>query len=211
MSDELSLPALELNVLQARVLGVLVEKQHTVPDSYPLTLNALLTGCNQKSSRDPVLEATEGEIAEAIDSLRQLSLLAEASGGRVARYEHLMGRALQIPSQSVAILAVLMLRGPQTAGELRLNCERLHRFADISALEGFLHELSERAVAPLVKQLPKQAGARECRWTHLLSGDVIEVSVSAAPSALADRVTALESELAQLKAQVAQIVLDLGG
>lgn len=158
-----------LSLLQTRVLGVLIEKQQTVPDSYPLSLNALLTGCNQKSSRDPVLEVTESDVALVIDELRGLALLSEVSAGRVPRYEHALGRGLQIPSQSVALLAVLMLRGPQTAGELRLNCERLHRFADISAVEGFLDELAGREAGALVVQMPKQAGAREARWAHLLS------------------------------------------
>jgi len=192
-----------LSLLQTRVLGVLIEKQHTVPDSYPLTLNSLVTGCNQKSSRDPVLEASEGDVAAAIDQLRALNMVNEVSGGRVPRYEHLLGRALQIPSQSVALLAVLMLRGPQTAGELRLNCERLHRFADISAVEGFLDELAGREAGALVAQLPKQAGARECRWAHLLSGEVQSVSSGLANRTLLERVDQLELEVAQLKQQLA--------
>ncbi|MBM5571247.1 DUF480 domain-containing protein [Deefgea chitinilytica] len=192
-----------LSLLQTRVLGVLIEKQHTVPDSYPLTLNSLVTGCNQKSSRDPVLEASEGDVAAAIDQLRALNMVNEVSGGRVPRYEHLLGRALQIPSQSVALLAVLMLRGPQTAGELRLNCERLHRFADISAVEGFLEELAGREPGALVAQLPKQAGARECRWAHLLSGEVPSISSELPNRTLLERVDQLELEVVQLKQQLA--------
>ncbi|HEY4999136.1 MAG TPA: DUF480 domain-containing protein, partial [Usitatibacter sp.] len=137
------LPALSL--LETRVLGVLVEKQHTVPDSYPLTLNALVSGCNQKTARDPVIEAAEAEVQAAIDHLKSLSLLMESSGGRVMRYSQNVGKAIGVPPQSVALLAVLLLRGPQTAGELRINAERLHRFGDILAVEGFLHELAERA------------------------------------------------------------------
>ena len=127
-----------LSLLETRVLGVLVEKQHTVPDSYPLSLNALTLGCNQKTARDPVLNASEAEVQDAVDALRVLSLVFESSGSRVARYEHNAGRVLALPSQSVALLAVLMLRGPQTASELRANCERLHRFADTSSVEAFL-------------------------------------------------------------------------
>ena len=123
-----------LSLLETRVLGVLAEKQHTVPDTYPLTLNALVSGCNQKTSRHPVIEATESEVLGAIDGLRALSLVIESSGGRVARYEHNLGRVLQIPSQSAALLTVLMLRGPQTAGELRINADRWYRFADISSV-----------------------------------------------------------------------------
>lgn len=197
-----------LSLLQTRVLGVLIEKQQTVPDSYPLTLNSLLAGCNQKSSRDPVLEVTEGDVAVAIDELRALAMVSEVSGSRVPRYEHLLGRALQIPSQSVALLAVLMLRGPQTAGELRLNCERLHRFADISAVEGFLDELAVREAGALVVQMPKQAGAREARWAHLLSGEV-QFERTAVPAAgLAERVTALEQEVAELKQSLAILLAE---
>src|SRR4051812_36008187 len=138
----MSLPTLSpLSLLQTRVLGVLVEKQHTVPDTYPLTLNALTAGCNQKTSRDPTMDASTGEVQATIDWLRSLSLIVETSGGRVMRYAHNVERVLQIPSQAVAILATLMLRGPQTVAELRMITERLHRFADSSALEAFLAEL----------------------------------------------------------------------
>src|SRR5664279_4771044 len=110
-----------LSLLEARVLGVLVEKAHTVPDSYPLSLNALTLGCNQKTAREPVLTASDGEVQEAVDALRALSLVFESSGSRVTRFEHNAGRALALPSQSVTLLATLMLRGPQTASELRTN------------------------------------------------------------------------------------------
>src|SRR5438067_3157192 len=162
------LPALSL--LETRVLGTLVEKQHTVSDSYPLTLNALVAGCNQKTSRSPVIEATEAEVQAALDGLKSANLVIETSGGRVSRYAQNIERVLQIPSQSAALLTALMLRGPQTAGELRINCERLHSFADISAVEGFLDELASRSAGPLVVQLPRLPGSRESRWAHLLSG-----------------------------------------
>src|SRR6516165_11048830 len=118
-----------LSLLEARVLGVLVEKDRTVPDSYPLTLNALVLGCNQKSSRDPVLNAAETEVQTAINGLKNMVLVIERRGERVARYAHNTERIMNVPQQAAALLAVLMLRGPQTAGELRNNCERLHRFA----------------------------------------------------------------------------------
>ena len=168
-----------LSLLETRVLGVLAEKQRTVPDSYPLTLNSLVSGCNQKSSRDPVIEAAEAEVQTALDSLRGLSLIVETSGGRASRYAHNIEKVLHIPTQSTALLAMLMLRGPQTAGELRINCERLHKFADISSVESFLVELAERAAGALVVELPRQPGSRENRWMHLLSGaPVIEERVS---------------------------------
>ena len=159
-----------LSMLEARALAVLVEKERTVPDTYPMTLNAITAGCNQKSSRQPVIEASDTEVQAALDSLRRASLVIESSGGRAMRYAHNARRVLDIPAEAVALVATLVLRGPQTAGELRINCERLHRFADISAVEGYLHELAARAAGPLVAELPRQPGARETRWASLLGG-----------------------------------------
>ena len=191
----------ELSLLEARVLGVLIEKAHTVPDSYPLSLNSLVSGCNQKTTRDPVMNATEAEVQVAADALKALHLVFESSGSRVTRYEHNMGRAMALPSQSVAVLAVLMLRGPQTSSELRANTDRLHRFADVSSVEAFLDELaarSEEKGGPLVVKLPRAPGAREARWTHLLCG---AVDVSALPVAAQSEDFVAASELASLKSQ----------
>jgi len=196
-----------LSLLETRVLGVLVEKQHTVADTYPLTLNALVAGCNQKTSRDPVLNATDAEVQLAIDQLRSLSLIVESSGGRVMRYAHNVERVLALPSQSVALLATLMLRGAQTVGELRTSSERLHRFADVSAVEGFLHELAARSEGGLVEELPKAAGERENRWVHLLSGrDATLAALAAVPAAggAATETLAL-SELAAVKASIVEM------
>jgi len=190
-------------MLEARALGVLVEKSLTVPDSYPLSLNSLTLGCNQKTARDPVIAASEGEVQLAVDALKTLALAFESSGSRVARYEHNLGRALGVPSQSVALLATLVLRGPQTAAELRTAAERLHRFADVSAVEGFLDELAARPAdkgGALVVKLPRAPGAREQRWAHLLSG---AVDVSALPAAADDDSIVSTSELAGLKARLA--------
>ena len=198
-----------LSLLEARVLGVLVEKAHTVPDSYPLSLNALTLGCNQKTARDPVLNATESEVQGALDALKALSLVFESSGSRVARYEHNTARAMGLPSQSVALLAALALRGPQTSAELRANCDRLHRFADISSVEAFLDELAARPPdkgGALVRKLPRAPGAREARWTHLLCGPV---DVSALPVAPAGEDFVATSELAALKAQQAAMRSEL--
>jgi uncharacterized protein YceH (UPF0502 family) len=164
----MTLPVLSL--AEARVLGVLVEKQRTVPDTYPLTLNALVAGCNQKTSREPILSLTETEVQQALDSLKGRSMVIETSGGRVMRYAHNVERALALPSQSVALLATLFLRGAQTAGELRINADRLHRFADISTVEAFLNELAERQSGALVAELPRAPGTRETRWMQLLTG-----------------------------------------
>lgn len=190
-----------LSLLETRVLGVLVEKQRTVPDTYPLTLNALAAGCNQKTSRDPVLSARDAEVQVAIDRLKSLLLIIESSGGRVMRYAHNVGRVLQVPAESVALIAMLMLRGPQTAGELRINCDRLQRFVDISAVEGFLRELAEWPADALAIELPRQPGARENRWTHLLAGPPAPED----PLAAGDGNEARGSELAVLKSAVARL------
>jgi uncharacterized protein YceH (UPF0502 family) len=191
-----------LSLLETRVLGVLVEKQHTVPDTYPLTLNALVAGCNQKTSRDPVIEASEAEVQAAIDRLKSLTLVVESSGGRVMRYAQNAGKALGLPPQSIALLAVLFLRGPQTAGELRINSERLHRFGDILAVEGFLNELAEKA---FVRELARQPGARETRWAHLLSGEAALPAASDSPAA-AGRVESVGvGEMAAMRAELDEL------
>jgi len=216
-----------LSLLELRVLGVLIEKAHTVPDSYPLSLNSLTLGCNQKTARDPVLNASEEQVQASVDALRALSLVFETSGSRVTRYEHNLGRALGLPSQSVALLAVLMLRGPQTGSELRANSERLHRFADLSSVEAFLDELAERPAekgGALVVKLPRAPGAREPRWAQLLGGpvDMSALALTAAEVGEPDRVAAgeiaalraqqgtMQAELAELRALVDRLYQELG-
>jgi hypothetical protein len=214
-----------LSLLETRVLGVLAEKERTVPDIYPLTLNALIAGCNQKTSREPVINATETEVQAAIDSLKTMTLVIESSGGRVPRYSHNIERVLHIPKQSSALLTVLMLRGPQTAGELRINCDRLHNFTDISSVEAFLRELAERPTGALVAELPRQAGSRENRWMHLLSGAPAAQDAAAAVSvpiletggvavseiaALKANVARLQAEVSELKALLEKVCSELG-
>ena len=196
----------EFSLLETRVLGTLYEKQHTVPDSYPLTLNALVSGCNQKTSRSPVMEVSEADVQGALDALKSLNLVMETSGGRVSRYSHNVERVLQVPSQSAAILTVLMLRGPQTGGELRINSERLHKFADISAVDAFLQELSGRS---LIVQLARQPGSREARWAHLLSGTP-QAEVVAQPEAATSDLSALRAEVAALRDLVDRIAKHVG-
>ncbi len=199
-----------LSLLEARVLGVLIEKAHTVPDSYPLSLNSLTLGCNQKTTREPVLSALEAEVQDAVDALKALHLVAEASGSRVTRYEHNAGRVLALPSQSIALLATLVLRGPQTVSELRSASERLHRFADLSSVEGFLDELAARPDekgGALVVRLPRAPGAREPRWAHLMSG---AIDVSALPVATDTPDFVAASEIAALKAQQAALQTEVG-
>jgi uncharacterized protein len=214
-------PLPTLSLLETRVLGVLAEKQRTVPDSYPLTLNALVAGCNQKTSRLPILEVSDAEAQGAIDNLKGRSLVSETSGGRVYRYAHNLDGVLRIPSQSIILLTVLMLRGPQTAGELRIGCERMHNFADISAVEGFLNEMAERPAGPLVTRLARLPGARENRWAHLLSGAPTEEAAVGAAStadaaslgevaAIQANVARLESEVAGLRELLARVCSELG-
>lgn len=198
----------DLTPLEARVLGVLVEKAATVPDTYPLSLNALVAGCNQKTAREPVINATDAEVLTAIDGLKRSSLVFEASSTRVTRYEHNAARGLNVDGASVALLAVLMLRGPQTAAELRANAERLHRFSDIAAVEACLQALAER-YPPRAVRLERAPGARESRWAHLLSGEAaLPAAIASGPFepsaaggvAAADAVSA--GELAALKGQI---------
>ncbi len=206
----------DLSATEARVLAVLVEKQHTVPDSYPLSLNALTQGCNQKTAREPVLNLGEAEVLEALNELKGMSLVQEVSGSRVVRFEHNLRRVYGVPGQAEALLTVLMLRGPQTAAELRLNAERLHRFADISSVEGFLEELAERQPALAVK-LPRAPGAREQRWAHLLCGPV-QAEALAGPrdrdegraAGRDEELQLLRAEVDLLKAQVARLMAELG-
>jgi hypothetical protein len=213
-----------LSATEARVLGTLMEKARTVPDSYPLTLNTLVIGCNQKSSREPVMQLPEAAVIEALEALRELHLVFESSGSRVTRYEHNFQRAIGVPEQSAVLLGLLMLRGPQTAGELRLNTERWYKFLDIASVDAFLEELQDRADAkggPLVVKLARAPGAREQRWAHLVCGpvDPTVFSVSGAPASgateddvihLTRRVATLEDALATLQDQMQNLHEQLG-
>lgn len=201
----MSTPPPVLSLAEARVLAVLVEKERTVPDTYPLSLNALVAGCNQKTNRDPVTNLSEAEVQEAIDSLRRRSLVIESSGGRVMRYAQNMKRVLGVPSESVALLTTLMLRGPQTTAELRMNSERLQRFSDASALEAFLTELAEWGPGALVLLLPRAPGARESRWVHLLCGPVDVSSFPVASEPRATSTSGTQAELAELRDRVAEL------
>jgi uncharacterized protein YceH (UPF0502 family) len=219
--DALSRPPIRaLTLLEGRVLSVLVEKQHTVPDSYPLSLNALTLGCNQKTGRAPVMNATEAEVLTAIDGLKRLSLVFEGSSSRVPRFEQNMNRVLGLPSQSGALLTTLLLRGPQTAAELRLNSARLHGFADISSVEAFLDELAVND-PPRVVKLARTPGERENRWMHLLCGEVSAGDFAAAGSdedavppsafeALKAEQKRLADEVTQLRALVGHMAAELG-
>ncbi len=205
-----------LTSLEARVLAVLVEKAATVPDSYPLSVNALTMGCNQKTARDPVMAASEPDVLAALDELKAMHLVNTVSGNRVVRFEHNGARGLGVPGAALALLTLLMLRGPLTTAELRLHTERLHKFADLSSVEGFLEELAERT-PPFVVKLPRAPGAREPRWAHLLCG---EVAIQAGAAELGGRddelaflraeQQRLSGELEQLKSLVMRMAGELG-
>ena len=216
------MPLTPLSAVEARVLGTLMEKARTVPDSYPLTLNSLVLGCNQKSSRDPLMNISDAQAVEALEGLKAQALVLESSGSRVTRWEHNFQRGVGVPEQSAVLLGLLLLRGPQTAGELRLNSERWYRFADISSVEGFLDELEQRSGekgGPLVAKLARASGMREQRWAHLLCGPVD--TTAAAPDNRADargpaaaglelRIESLEREMAQLRSTLQNLCEQLG-
>ena len=199
-----------LTPIEARVLAALMEKARTVPDSYPLSLNALVLGCNQKTSRDPLMEVTADEASAAIASLKALSLVFEASSSRVPRFEHNFRRAMAVNEDQAVVLGLLMLRGPQTPAELRSNGERWTKFADVAAVEAVLNELQVRGDGggqATVQKLPRMPGAREQRWHHLLCGEpdmealMAQAPSAAEPSDLTARVTTLENSLARLKTE----------
>lgn len=199
---------------QARIVAVLMEKQRTVPDSYPLSLAALVSGCNQKTAREPVMTLSDQDVLQALAELRQRDWVIESSGSRVLRYEHNAVRKLQITVNGMILLAVLILRGPQTVAELRANSQRWYEFVDNSSVEAFLEELAARPDGALVTRLARQPGSREARWAHLLCGEVamaMPAATSAAPTtstaaapgrldALEARIETLERELAHLRA-----------
>jgi uncharacterized protein len=208
-----------LTPVEARVLATLMEKARTVPDSYPLTLNSLLLGCNQKTSREPLMELTEAEVSGAVDSLREAGLVHETTGGRATKFTHNAQRGMGVPEQSAVLLGLLMLRGPQTAAELRLNTERWYKFADVSSVEGFLDEMQERSEekgGPLVIKLDRAPGAREQRWAHLLCGPVDASALAAARTGTVvggetqERIAKLEAEVAELRATVEKLCAELG-
>lgn len=201
-----------LSEFEARVLGCLVEKEITTPEYYPLSLNALVHACNQKSNRDPLMNLDENAVRHALRMLGEQMLARSASGdSRVAKYEHRLPDTFNFTRPETAILCELLLRGPQTPGELRSRAERMHPFEDLSVVQSTLKHLMERD-PPLVKVLPRQAGNKEARYMHLLSGDVevreAPLVKEAAPSGISgenERITRLETEISDLQKEVADL------
>ncbi len=194
---------MQLNESEARVIGCLIEKEATTPDNYPLTVNALISACNQKTNRRPVVDYDEETVTNALDSLRDKNLVYLFHGGssRVPKYKHLVPKILDLAYPEVAVICVLLLRGPQTPGEIKSRSARLYNFADIGQVDETLRALSD-SEAPLVKDLGRQPGQKESRFAHLLSGEVeiparAVIGQAAAPGT--DRFAKLENELDQLR------------
>lgn len=199
-----------LTQTEARVVGSLVEKQLTTPEYYPLTLNALTAACNQKSNRDPVMSLGETEIMTAIDSLRDKNLvyLFYGTGSRTVKYKHMLPGVYDLNEAGVAVVAVLLLRGPQTIGEIRERTGRLHEFGGLNEVQETLDELTRRD-EPIVIKLDRQPGQKEARYAHLLSGEVAQEQIVAAPRMTAsdgsnDRIEKLESEVESLRSELAE-------
>lgn len=197
----------DLTPVEARVLGALIEKDITTPDYYPLSLNALVNACNQKSNREPVMELSEDDARAALASLQEKRLAGPASGAdsRVTKYEHRLQEALNLNRRETAVLCVLLLRGPQTPGELRGRTERLHRFEDLDEVQGTLQRLNERD-PPLARQLPRQPGTKEARYVHLMSCDVAVPEPPAPVQAgNSDRLVQLQEEVDDLRRRVGDL------
>lgn len=212
-----------LSPLEARVIGCFLEKQVTTPDQYPLSLNGLTTACNQKTNREPVLELSESDVQSTLDMLIKKHQVRSLSipGSRVMKYEHRFCNSefgnLKFSEAEVAVVCCLLLRGPQTPGELRTRTNRLYEFSDVTQVEQVLNELAAREDGPFVVRLQREAGKRESRYAHLFSGEVENVATSATDNlmatlgddSLAERVASLEAEVAELKARVDSLLAHL--
>ena len=212
---------MNLTPIETRVLGALVEKDATTPDYYPLSLNALVNACNQKNNRDPVMTLDEDAVRDALSGLQSQRLAGPASGAdsRVTKYEHRLQEVYNFTRGEIAVLCVLLLRGPQTPGELRGRTERMHRFEDLDQVQAALQRLIQRE-PPLAAVLPRQPGTKESRYAHLMSGDVESITFEHAPTAsavtgaaldsdLRDRIALLEKTVAELKSQVEDLTREL--
>ncbi|APS29884.1 YceH family protein [Pectobacterium brasiliense] len=207
----------QLDAREARVIGCMLEKQITTPDQYPMSLNGITTACNQKTNREPVMELSESEVQQTLDLLVKKHFLRTLSGfgNRVVKYEHRFCNSefgdLKLSPAEVALVTTLLLRGPQTPGELRTRAARLYEFSDVGEAESTLEQLQQREDGPFVVRLAREAGKRESRYQHLFSGEVSDAAALKADSAsdnssLAERVEVLEKEVAELKRQLAALL-----
>lgn len=229
-----------LNAVESRVLGALMEKEQATPDQYPLTVNALISACNQKTNREPVTALTETEVVEALDALAEDVLAWRSEGARVEHWEHRLDRRWHLGPKSKAVMTLLLLRGPQTSGELKTRSQRLYRFDSVEEVEEVLGKLAEGGDDALVRELPRQPGQRETRWMHRVGTEEVEalygtgasaspagtgapserapasrpVSAPAPPSSSArqveDRLEALESAVADLRGELTALRRRLG-
>jgi len=204
-----------LDPVEVRILGSLAEKQLSTPEYYPLTLNALLAACNQKSNREPVMELSENEVARALDRLQDEKLVWKVMGGRAVRYDHNLDALWHIDRPAKALLTLLFLRGPQTAGEMRGRSDRLHSFDSVAEAESKLQDMASHP-EPLVRQLPRRPGQKEERWAHLAGGAVVETEPAQESTAsetrepLSARVLRLEELVAELSAELRALKEKLG-
>lgn len=207
--------AMDLTPVEVRVVGSLMEKEVTTPDTYPLTLNALVAACNQSTGRAPVLQLDHREVEAAVRSLKERGLVRfvhPSHGGRSEKYRHVVPEALDLAEPERAVLCVLALRGPQTPGELKGRTDRLHAFAHLDEVQRALEALADRP-EPLATRLPRRLGQKELRWAHLLCGepqDLEEADRPAVPAPRADRLAELEERVAALEAGLAELRAELG-
>jgi len=207
----------QLSAIQVRVLGCLMEKAETTPEQYPLTVNSLRLACNQKTARFPIANYTEGEVGHTVRELESLGFVKQAWGARVAKYEHLAGKMLGLQSKGLAVVCVLMLRGPQTLAEIKTNTHRLHEFGDLDDVAHMLGRLAEHE-PPLAMVLPRLSGQKEVRYVHLLSGEPdlskLEFRPSAAAASSSDleaRIEVLEQAVQELREKLDNLVSETGG
>ena len=200
----------DLDPLEIRVLAVLIEKAFVTPDNYPLSINSLVNGCNQLTGREPVMTLNEADVCEALHRLTQRKLVAQRdqASARVAKYEHLVRLRYSLPPPEQAALAVLMLRGPQTPGEIRQRTERMHSFVDIAAVDAVLEHLSEK-YPPMVAPLPKAPGTKEIRFAHLLGGDEMFTQMSDALADTTRHNTAPRGRTAELEEEIQRLRQDI--
>jgi uncharacterized protein YceH (UPF0502 family) len=208
--------SIHLSPIEARVLGSLIEKEATTPEYYPLSLNALVNACNQKNNREPVTQLNEDEVRQGLHRLQDQNLAAAVHDSRVTKYEHRLQEVLNLTRGEIAVLCVLLLRGPQTPGEMRGRTERMHRFEEIGDVLSVLDKMAQYD-PPLLTALPRQSGSREIRYAHLLSGqpDLSQLSPPASESATTrqspddSRLTQLEAEVASLREQIAELKAEI--